>query len=83
MRDFLRNRVLLSFPLKGRWYPVPEDAPPPQEVDWDAVWQNKKITELWLEGVPHGFFVPPGGLVPWSDVRVLGLWPPPAPARPA
>ena len=83
MGNFLRNRVLLSFPLRGAWYPVPEGAPPPEEVDWASVWRDKSSTGLWLEGVPHGFFVPPGGLVAWRDITVLGPWPPPAPARPA
>lgn len=78
--DWVDGRVLISFP-------VPEDAivpidgyvPPEKRSSrsfWRRVWRNITSTpqrgdELWLEGVPHFFFVPPGGVVAPEHITVI------------
>jgi hypothetical protein len=50
---------------------------PSSASEWIEIWKksilaNKyKTSVLWLDGIPHGMFVPPGGLIPFDLFDML------------
>lgn len=79
VRHFATDRILLSTVTTSILYPIPPDALIPMEQYnsrkyWVDKWHEQMNIDtpnpLWLQGIPHAYFFPDNGLIPFNEIKV-------------
>ena len=70
--DFLLNRQLLEYDLKVPFQHVGfELSDVQEEAWWIARWLNQPLEhDLWFKNIPHGYFIPASGRIPFSQLTL-------------
>mgnify|MGYP001179147955 CR=1 FL=1 len=79
VRHFATDRVLLSTTTNEPLYPIPSDTHilPEHAASrqyWVAKWREQMCIDaenpLWLQGIPHAYFFPKDGMIPFDQMNV-------------
>ena len=72
--NFIKDKVLLEYDLHSKYAQIGRKPNTNDRSYWISKWNNMpKKEDLWFANIPHGYFVPPNGMIHASKLKIVDL----------